>query len=201
MKREPLVYIWNFEILSIYLQKNTHTMEIWRDIEGYEGVFQVSNEGRIKSVERVVEDIFNGKKRIRPIKERILILYENSNGHLRAELHYNNKRERLLVHQIVAKAFIPNPNNYEIVHHIDHNPQNNVVENLIWMSDEEHRAMHAVQSLSKKVYQYTLEGELVKIWDSLSDVGRNGFSYYQVWKCCNGKAEQHKGFRWSYIPL
>lgn len=176
-------------------------MEEWRDIPGYEGIFQISNKGRIKSLERIVEDVFKGKKRIRPIKETILKAYENSNGHLRAELHYNSKRERLLVHQLVAKVFIPNPNNYTVVHHIDHNPQNNVVENLIWMSDEEHRAMHAVEILSKKVYQYTLEGELVKIWNSLSDIGRNGFSYCQVWKCCNGKAEQHKGYKWSYIPL
>lgn len=173
-------------------------MEEWRDIPGYEGIFQVSNKGRIKSLERTVEDVFKGKKRIRPIKETILKVYENSNGHLRVELHYNNTRKRIFLHQLVAQLFIPNPNNYTVVHHIDHNPENNRVENLEWISDEEHRSMHAIEQNSKPVYQYTLDNKLVKKWSSEAEARRNG--YNNISKCYNTN-KTVKGFRWRNAPL
>lgn len=160
-------------------------MEIWKDIEGYEGIYQVSNEGRVKSFkfgkERILE---NGTKHN---NYQFVILCEHSVKH---QFH---------VHKLVAEAFIPNPNGYTVVHHKDHNPLNNKVDNLEWIDEDEHRRLHGI--VGKNVYQYTLDGELVKIWESTRECGRNGFHQGHVASCCRGENKQHKGYRWSFKPL
>ena len=167
-------------------------MEFWRDIEGYEGLYQVSNYGRVKSLGRVVA----WKNTTRTIKEKIL-RQQCSNNRLYVRL-CDNEQNWFEVHRLVATAFIPNPRGYDVVHHIDHNPRNNRVENLIWMDGSEHHAMHNVEDKSKTVYQYTMDGELVKVWDSSNEGGRNGFNQARVCLCCVGKAKTHKGYKWSY---
>ena len=140
-------------------------MEEWRDIEGYEGLYQVSNEGRVKSLERVIT-----RKNGSPltIGEKIIKPRPIHNGHLRVVLCNVGVYTDKLVHVIVAKAFIPNPNNYEDVHHIDRNPANNRVENLKWMSHQQHMEEHK----AKIVHQCNLNGELVRIWKSTKECGR-----------------------------
>lgn len=91
--------------------------EEWRDIKGYEGKYQVSNLGRVKSLN------YNREKILKP---------RNSNGYLRVELHKKGKGKNCLVHRLVAEAFIENPNNYPIINHKDENPSNNIVSNLEW---------------------------------------------------------------------
>ena len=174
-------------------------MEIWRDIEGYEGLYQVSNEGRVRSLDRDIEKIRNGKKFISHLKGRI----KKQDGRInkRYICHYlwkNGEQDWFLVHQLVAKAFIPNPNGYTVVHHKDNNPENNYVENLEWISDEDHRLLHTNEK-SKQIYQYNLDGDLVKIWSSIKECGRNGFDTANVSRCCNPKYESYKtykGFKW-----
>lgn len=121
-------------------------MEIWRDIKGYEGLYQVSNEGRVKSLERDIEvmNILFGSQ-IRHLKEKYIKPKVNSNNRLQVRLCKDGVKEQKQIHVIVAEAFIPNPNECDVVHHIDHNPQNNSVDNLIWMSKEEHSAMHSTE--------------------------------------------------------
>ena len=99
--------------------------EEWRDIDGYEGYYQVSNLGRVRGVDRVTDNN-------RPIKSRLLKPFKNNSGHLRIILIKKSIKKHLLVHRLVAKAFIPNPNNYPIINHKDENPSNNNVENLEW---------------------------------------------------------------------
>ena len=166
--------------------------ERWKDIRGYEGLYQVSNYGRVRSLERRV----NWKNTTRLIKEKILNPLV-SNNRLYARL-CNGVQIDFEIHRLVAEAFIPNPNGYDVVHHIDHNPHNNRVENLRWMNKGEHTAMHTIENLSKKVYQYTLDGKLVKIWKSTNECGRNGFNQARVSLCCLGKGKTHKGFKWNY---
>ena len=100
-------------------------MEIWKDIEGYEGLYQVSNKGRIKSLNRI-------DSRGHKVNEKILSSKPNNKGYLRVHLYKNGKRKPFSVHRLVAIAFIPNPNNLLEVNHKDENKENNTVDNLEW---------------------------------------------------------------------
>ncbi len=103
--------------------------EIWKDIKGYEGLYQVSNLGRIKSLARE----YSVNKGKRYIGERIKNLRKDSRGHyLLVDLSKNGKSKTLLVHRIVAEHFINNPNNLTQVNHKDEDKTNNNVENLEW---------------------------------------------------------------------
>lgn len=110
-------------------------MEIWKDIKGYEGLYQVSSCGNIKSLERVVKNNKFGGKRILP--EQLLSPTDNGHGYKLIGLRKNGKRKNHYIHRLVAIAFIPNANNEKYVNHIDYNTANNVVENLEWCSQKE----------------------------------------------------------------
>lgn len=177
-------------------------MEIWKDIVGKEGKYQISNEGRVKSLNYR----HTGKEGILKPK------YTQKHGHLFVQLYNGNGlSEYPLIHHLVAEAFIENSNNYDIVHHIDHNPQNNRTENLMWMSKEEHDKLHQIDralviknNLSKMVYQYTLDGELVAVWKSAREAAKQlGFDYSAIAHCCRGAygCKTYKGYKWSYKPL
>lgn len=115
-------------------------MEIWRDIVGYEGLYQVSNEGRVKSLERTVI-----RKNGRPctVKEKIIKPQKySSGGHLCFSIYKHGTYKMLPIHQAVAKAFLLNPNGYTLVHHKNHNPTDNRVENLEWMTKSMHQTLH-----------------------------------------------------------
>lgn len=103
--------------------------EKWMDIPHYEGLYMVSNFGRIKSVER---DVFmpDGETRNGHIEEHIVPQYDNGTGYQFVNLCKNNKRKREYVHRLVALAFIPNPDKKPQVDHIDTDKANNIVENL-----------------------------------------------------------------------
>lgn len=102
------------------------------------------------------------------------------------------------------------PKGYDI-HHKDENPSNNSIYNLELIEHRNHMALHRIGKVnikhmnklkkinSKKVMQFTLDGELVKIWDSTMDAERNGFSSRKICDCCNGRNKTHKGFIWKYV--
>ena len=173
-------------------------MEIWRDVPGYEGLYQVSNYGRVKSLNYKCTG-----------KERILKTSIGGSDHLKVTLSKNGKGKHIYVHILIAVAFIPNPHNYNVVHHIDHNPLNNRVENLIWINHKR----HIIEHKGKIVYQYTLDGELVAVWETASEAAKLlGYNLTEIAHCCNGgyfdksrnkwhKRETYKGYIWSYIPL
>ena len=108
--------------------------EIWKDIEGFEGFYQVSNLGRIKSL----GGWCGSSKR----KEKIRTLNHTKDGYLKVRLMYQGKDITCRVHRLVAKAFIPNPNNFETVNHKDGNKEINKVENLEWC-DRDYQMEHA----------------------------------------------------------
>ena len=104
-------------------------MEVWKDVVGYEGLYQVSNLGRIKSLPRLVhfkQDLY------RMTKERILKNSVLKSGYCKVTLCKPGSQKLTLVHRIVAQAFIPNPLNLEYVNHKDENPLNCCVDNLEW---------------------------------------------------------------------
>nr|DAG56935.1 MAG TPA: homing endonuclease [Caudoviricetes sp.] len=105
--------------------------EIWKDIEDYEGLYQVSNKGRVKSIERYS---YKGNRSIQKLKERILKVGIRKDNYLTVVLRKNGKSTSYLVHRLVAQNFIPNPHGYNVVNHKDENKQNNDIRNLEWCS-------------------------------------------------------------------
>lgn len=99
--------------------------EMWKDIEGYEGLYQVSNTGQVKSLN------YNQTGEIKLLKQ-----YTNKKGYKRTSLSKNGKVKNHWMHRLVAIAFIPNPNNYKEINHKDENPSNNNVKNLEWCTHE-----------------------------------------------------------------
>lgn len=118
-------------------------MEIWKDIEGFEGFYQVSSFGRVRSLDRLVNGC--GKKGFQRLKGKILKLQSRKSGHLDVLLKMNGKEKRCWVHRLVAEAFIANPQTLPIVNHIDSNPKNNTIENLEWCT-QKHNITHCVKS-------------------------------------------------------
>ena len=108
--------------------KNTTQNEIWKDIHGYEGYYQVSNLGRIKSMER---DVLQGT-RIVHLHSKILKYRYDAGGYIRIVLCKNGIQKNFSLHRLVAEHFIPNPNNLPQINHKDENKENNCVDNLEW---------------------------------------------------------------------
>lgn len=164
--------------------------EIWKDIKDYEGLYQVSNLSRVKSIK------FG--------KERILKPVTNSSGYLQVTLCKNNIKKKYLVHRLVAEAFIDNTDNLPQVNHRDENPLNNVVSNLEWC-DRKYNINYGTgierrsKKKSKPVLQYTLDGEFVREWESAIQAEKEGgFDNGHIISVCGGKRLHHKGFIWRY---
>ena len=175
--------------------------EIWKDIEGFEGLYQISDKGRVKSLEKTYTDR-NGATRHKD--EKILNPYPNKRGYMRLQLFGEKRVEWKLVHRLVAEAFLPNPDNLPIINHKDETPFHNNVENLEYCTQKYNvnygtGIQRRAEKESKIVYQYTLDGQLVKIWKSIAECVKNGFK--GAWLCCSGRSKTCKGFRWSYTPL
>lgn len=112
--------------------------EVWKPIIGYEGLYEVSNKGRVKSLKRKVEN------RTNLIEEKIMKQVITTNGYYKITLS-NQKSSTKLVHRLVAEAFIPNLENKKCVNHIDCNRLNNNLENLEWATHSENNHLPFVQ--------------------------------------------------------
>lgn len=183
------------EFLETY--PNLYEDEIWKDIKGFEGIYKVSNYGRIKSIIRY-------KKMMKTALDR--------SGYLKICLtDSKHKKHTIKIHRLVAENFIPNTENKEQVNHIDGNKENNRVDNLEWCSQSEnmihafknnliHRGKGKESPRARAVNQYSLDGKFIKRWDCIADAERElKLSKNNISTCCKGKRKTAHGFKWEYF--
>ena len=163
----------------------SNSIEEWRDVEGFGGMYQVSNWGRVRSL------YYN--------KERILKQGYTSDGYKIVNLSSSCYTKCFLVHRLVAQAFKPNIENLPEVNHINEIRDDNEIINLEWCT-KEYNLHYGTRSEKnkKKVYQYALDGKLIKAWNSLKDCNSSGFVPSSVSACCLGKQVLYKCCVWSY---
>ena len=202
-----------FKIFCVYLYKINIDMaeldykdEIWKDIEGYEGLYKVSNYSRIKSL---------GNGDSNASVEKILKAHPDGGGHLKVNLNKKGKIKQVFCHVIAAIHFIPNPDNKNQVHHIDGNKLNNHIDNLMWVTHKEHFNFHPdihikagkaaaifnIKNKSKAVNQYDLQGNFIKTWQSVREIERElGYRHQNIISCCNCKPHFNTayGYIWKY---
>lgn len=168
--------------------------EIWKDIEEYEGLYQISNFGNVKN------------KKNKKIKEAT-----HYHGYKYVMLSKNKKQKKKYIHRLVAQAFIENPNNYKEVNHKDGNKENNYIDNLEWCT-RSYNVLHSYKnhllvakkgknnSMSKPVVQYTNDGIFIKKWDCINDVFRAlKIRDICISRCCRGLQKTAGGFKWKYL--
>lgn len=184
--------------------------EHWKTIGGYEGLYEVSDQGRIRSVDRYVINPKTGKRDFYR-KGTIRRLEKAHDGYRRIALNKDGKVKRYFVHRLVLDAFHPNPNpeKYTQVNHKNEVTDDNRLSNLEWCTQVYNnnygdRIEKQAQTLingkrAKKVGQYDLSGKLIKIWASTRECERNGFKHSGVGACCLGKWKTYKGYKWKYI--
>ena len=176
-------------------------MEIWKDIKGYEGKYQVSNKGRIKSLSRAIPHLGG----FRVIPERIMVQHVSSTtGYYMVHLCKDKKYEWMLTHRIVAMTFIPNPNNLPFVNHKDEIKTNNEVSNLEWCTpaynlDYSNVRQKQRDAISKEIEQYDFDGRFIKRYKNCYEAGRIlNVSPSSLRLCCIGKIGSCRGFIWKY---
>lgn len=176
--------------------------EIWKPIKGYEGFYEISTFGNVRSVERIVTNKLGVKKLIPSsnMKSR-----PSNRGYLRVGLHRDGKSREYSIHRLVAETFICNPKGLPCVNHKDENILNNRLDNLEWCTQKYNANYgNAREKLSKSkriqrpILQLDLQGNILREFATLFDVKEFGFSPNCVSACCKNKALSHKDFLWVF---
>ena len=186
-----------------FIQSLSLPGEEWRDVVGYEDLYSVSSLGRLACKTK------EGRK------AKLMTPFKSSRHRKQSYLHIklckNNHYAHYTIHRLVACAFIPNPNNYPCVDHIDGNGENNSKDNLRWctrsmnnqnpISVERQSSSHkgkVMSSIRRKVVQLK-DGKIIKIYDALTSVENDGFRHFCVSLVCSNKNAKHKGYEWKYL--
>lgn len=187
--------------------ENIDIIEEWRtavyDGIVYEGLYKVSNLGRILSLNYRNTG-----------KAELMEPSYNKQGYLQATLSKNKEIKKCYVHRLVAEVFLPNPENKPCINHKVEGKEGKTMNMVIFNEDgsinkekttiewatykENNDYGTRNERISKKVLQFSKTGELIREWLSTQECGRNGFSQRHVWACCRGEEKSHKGFEWMY---
>lgn len=176
--------------------------EIWKPIKGYEGWYEVSNLGRVRSLDRIVT-YSDGKNY--SLKGKMLKMHYCGSGYLQFILHKNGKTEHKYPHRLVAETFLPNPNNLPEVNHKDENKTNNCVDNLEWCDSKYNKNYGtAIQRMAEKKSKTVLKidintNEVIEEYPSAMEAARK-LNIYQgnISDCCRGKYKTAYGYKWKY---
>lgn len=192
-----------------YMSKCNTENEIWEDVVNYEGIYEVSNRGRVRSVDRVVITK-NGREC--KYKGKMISMPPNQDGYPTFNLCYQGKIKPVKTHRIVAEAFIPNPNNYTEINHIDENKANNEVSNLEWCT-RKHNMNHGtglqrsfnhpnsvrrIEKSKRPVTGINLKTDECVYYESAHKAEEYGFKRKNVQGAACGKDASYKGYIWFY---
>ena len=176
-------------------------MECWRWIPGFEGLYQVSTRGRVRSVDRWIT-YKDGSKRF--IRGHVLKPVRNNCGYLRVWLSRNGKGRYVFIHRLVAETWLDNPENKPQINHLNEQKDMNDVFNLSYCTAKANvnwgtRNKRAADSQSKPVEAIDPKtGQVVFEFSSTQEAQRKGFSQRHVSACCLGNRKHHKGYMWRY---
>ena len=172
---------------------------IWKDVEGYEGIYKISDTG-------ILMNQFG----------KVLKPGDNGHGYASIYLWKNRKKKKHYIHRLVAEAFIPNPEQKPYINHIDNNPRNNHVKNLEWCTPKENVDWMQVQGRNRRTKEWldnlhksqeptykpvkatNIETGEVLLFKSVNSTRESGFEPSSVCWCCKGKRQSHAGYRWEY---
>lgn len=179
-------------------------MEIWKDIKGYEGIYQISNLGNVKSL---------GNNKFK--KEKILKQRKNKGGYLVVTFIKNKIIKNYYIHRLVAETFLSNLEYKKTINHINGIKSDNKVENLEWNTYSEnlkhkykilgykssnYNKFGKENHLSVKVNQYSKDNIFIKTWNSIADIERElNISRQSIYQCCKGKSKTAGDYMWKYI--
>ena len=172
--------------------------EIWKDIEGYEGLYKVSTCGKVKSLERYR----NGKNESKAyVKERILRPGKDGSGYLFVVLSKECKEKTFKIHRLVAQAFIPNPEHLQDINHKDEIKTNNYASNLEWCTRQYNINYGSHNERMRKTKsKKCLCIDTNQVYESTMEVERQtGISNGCISSCCNGRQKTAGGYHWKYV--
>lgn len=177
--------------------------EVWKNIEGYKGQYQISSLGRVKSIERI---LFLKQGGYKVIPEKIMSPEIMKLGYLRIQLSKSQEKKKILIHVLVAKHFLPFDGLDKEVNHKDGNKENNCIENLEWVTKSEnvqysYSVLKRRKAVHKKrpVKKLSLNGGLLKTFCSIQEAAENiNTSTGNMHGACNGRYKTFKGFMWAY---
>lgn len=165
-------------------------MEVYKDIKGYEGLYQISNLGNVKS--------------LKTGKEKIMKPFLQRKGYYLIEIRKDNVSKTFAVHRLVAETFISNPDNLPQVNHINENKTDNRVENLEWCSvgynnNYGTRNKRISEKKKKEVFQFDKNMILLRTWESIKLIQEElGFDNTCISRCCNKQVKSSYGYIWRY---
>lgn len=207
----------HYNIMLFLIMEN----EIWKPVVGYEGYYEISNLGRLKSVDRMVKQ----GKSLRHVTERIKKPHRASDGYPAYTLCRDCKSKIIRIHLLLARAFIPNPENKGYVDHINTDINDFRLENLRWVTAKENsnnpltlqhcrdntyikevsqranktKIERGTKTAPKKVYQFLKDGTFVGEWECSNEAyKKTGIIASSIRDCCNGKRYSAGGYLWSY---